>query len=79
MEVFKTVAGLNTSFMANIFVPKLTNYNLRSANLLEIPKARSVANICHNRFYLPDDIKNETCVIKFKRKCLELEELGHLN
>ena len=42
VEVFKTLAGLNPSFMANIFIPKHTNYNLRSANLLEIPKARSI-------------------------------------
>ena len=78
VEVFKTLAGLNPSFMANIFIPKHTNYNLRSANLLEIPKARSItygtnaftfqASLLWNS--LPDEIKNETSVIKFKRKLI---------
>ena len=78
VKVFKTLAGLNPSFMANIFIPKHTNYNLRSANLLEIPKARSItygtnsftfqASLLWNS--LPDDIKNETSVIKFKRKLI---------
>ena len=78
VEVFKTLAGLNPSFMANIFVPKHTNYNLRSANVLEILKARSITYGTNSFTFqayllwnsLPDDIKNETSVIKFKRKLI---------
>ena len=41
VEIFKTKENLNPSFMKDIFVERTENYNLRSGNTLQLPKART--------------------------------------
>ena len=41
VEIFKTKENLNPSFMNDIFVERTENYNLRIANNLQLPKART--------------------------------------
>ena len=38
VEIFKTKENLNPSFMKDIFVERMENYNLRSGNTLQLPK-----------------------------------------
>ena len=41
VEIFETKENLNPSFMKNIFIEITENYNLRSGNALQLPKART--------------------------------------
>ena len=41
VEIFKSKENLNPSFMKGIFVERTENYNLRSGNTLQLPKART--------------------------------------
>ena len=40
-EIYKTVNGLNPSFMAEVFVTKDVPYNLLGSNKLALPRART--------------------------------------
>ena len=42
IEIYKTLHGLNPSFMEDIFVPKSVPYSLRDTDLLTIPKSNTV-------------------------------------
>ena len=44
LEVYKTLNNLNPVFMKDYFVPKITGYNLRLKNPIDIPKARPTNN-----------------------------------
>ena len=67
VEIFKTKENLNTSFMKYIFVERMENYNLRSGNTLQLPKARTTTygigsvSFLGSLFWhaLPETLKNQ--------------------
>jgi len=84
-EVFKTLHGLNPSFMKSFFVPKPTRYNLRDTNLLALPLTNSIrygmqsfnfrGSLLWNS--LPAEIKLTDSISTFKHrlKAINLQDL----
>ena len=73
-EVYKSIYAIGPKFMGRLFVPKNVGYNLRSKNLLILPKARSSRYGTYSFLFrgcslwnsLSDDIKNTTSFADFK-------------
>ena len=76
VEIFKTKENLNPSFMKDIFVQRTENYNLRSGNTLQLPKARTATygiesvSFLGSRLWhaLPERLKKSENLAVFKRK-----------
>ena len=76
VEIFKTKENLNPSFMNDIFVERTENYNLRSGNTLQLPKARTTTYGIESVSFLgsllwhalPESIKKSENFAVFKRK-----------
>ena len=75
-EIYKTFSGGNPYFMKSIFTKKDVTYNLRTSNLLTLPKINSKRfglysfsfRASHLWNQLPDHVKHETSVKGFKNK-----------
>ena len=75
-EVYKTFSGENPYFMKSVFTKKDVIYNLRTSNLLTLPKINTKRfslysfsfRASHLWNQLPDHIKYETSVKGFKNK-----------
>ena len=74
VEIFKTKENLNPSLMEYIYVERTENYNLRSGNTLQLPKARTTTYgiesasflgslLCHA---LPESLKKSENLAVFK-------------
>ena len=64
-EIYKTFSGKNPYFMKSIFTKKDVIYNLRTSNLLTLPKTNTKKFGLYSfsfRAKLPDHIKYETSV-----------------
>ena len=76
VEIFKTKENLNPSFMNDIFVERTENYNLRSGNTLQLPKARTTTYGIESVSFLgsllwhalPESMKKSENFAVFKRK-----------
>ena len=76
VEIFKTKENLNPSFMKDIFVERTENYNLRSGNTLQLPKARTTTYGIESVSFLgsllwhalPESLKKSENLAVFKRK-----------
>ena len=74
LEVYKCLNNINPSFLTDIFQYKTPIYNLRTSNLLFLPRARTISYGLNSFHFkgsmtwnnLPDTIKN--CVTKEKFK-----------
>ena len=83
-EIYKRFSGENPYFMKSIFTKKDVIYNLRTSNLLILPKINTKRfglysfsfRASHLWNHLPDYITYETSVKRFKnklvRKCQEI-------
>ena len=78
-EVYKCMNNLNPTFLSDVFKPKNLTYNLRTSNLLALPKLNTVTGKKSFTFrgslawnILPDHVKNCDSLAKFK---LELKKL----
>ena len=77
-EVYKCMNNLNPTFLSDVFKPKNLTYNLRTSNLLALPKPNTVTGKKSFTFrgslawnILPDHVKNCDSLDKFK---LELKK-----
>ena len=69
-EIYKTFSGENPYFMKSIFTKNDVIYNLRTSNLLTLPKINTKRVVAHSFSFrrshlsnqLPDHIKYETSV-----------------
>ena len=74
-EIYKTVNNLNPSFMAEVFVTKDVQYNLRGRNNLVLPRARTnlygidTIRLVGEKLWqtLPREIKESQSLESFKR------------
>ena len=86
-EVYKTVNGLNPTFMKSLFTTKPLRYQLRNCNLLVIPPARSSRNGNQSFIFrrsilwntLPDCVKSKPTLNSFKTSLKALDLLGLCN
>ena len=77
-EIYKTFSGENPYFMKSIFTKIDAIYNLRTSNLLTIPKVNTKRfglysfsfRVIHLWNQLPDHIKHETPVKGFNNKLI---------
>ena len=71
VKIFKTKEKLNPSFTKNILVERTENYNLRSGNTLQLPKARTTtygeSNLYH--FFMTKDLTFEFRKVWSKFRC----------
>ena len=78
-EIYKTKSNITPSFMTEIFVEKNPPYNLRSKNLLQMPKARTarfgIESIsflgCKLWYGISTDIKQSLSISIFKKRIKE--------
>jgi len=85
LEVFKSLNGLNPSFLGELFIPKSSCYSLRSGHQLVLPPTKTITfgtkSLCFmssslwNR--LPKAIKESTSLSMFKTLLLQLPNICH--
>ena len=76
VEILKTKENLNPSFMKDVLVERTENYNLRSGNTLQLPKARTTTygiesvSFPGSLFWhaLPEGLKKSENLTVFKRE-----------
>ena len=76
IEVYKCLNNCNPSFLSNLFTSKNVPYNLRTSNLLTLPKPNTITYGLKSITYrgsmswnnLPDQLKLCTSFQKFKKK-----------
>ena len=81
-EIYKIFIGENPYFMKSIFAKKDVLYNLRTSNLLTLPKINTKRfglyffsfRATHLWNQLPDHIKHETSIKGFKNKLLRNQQ-----
>ena len=79
-EIFKTQHDLNPCFMKDLFKQKDVSFNLRTSNLLDLPKGNTVKYGSNSVFFrgaliwnsIPDKIKEVEKLRTFKSKLLDL-------
>ena len=76
LEVFKCLSNINPIFLSNLFTKKPMSYNLRTSNLLELPKSKTLSYGLKSIRYrgsmawnnLPDNLKSCKNVEQFKSR-----------
>ena len=81
IEIYKSMNGLNPSFMKNIFVERELPYNLRTSKGIILPQAKTSSFGTENiRFIgqkiwqkLPKDVKESPTLLIFKAKIKRMQ------
>lgn len=83
MEVFKSINGLNPSFLGVLFIPKSSCCSLRSGQHLVLPQTKTItfgtrslsfmSSSIWNR--LPKTIKESTSISRFKTSLLQSQNV----
>ena len=80
-EIFKSVNGLNPSFISDLFQPKISGYELRRGHQLVLPQTSTVKYGLHSVSFvgsliwdrLPKDVKNTDSLSDFKHSVKHLK------